>query len=131
MRALVKVVMNPTNVIIRDKGLQAGGRVQMFHTANVLRRIQKYMPKDTSTLIKSAINQTDIRKPYIIIDTPYAKYQYYGKVMIGPAPKVVTDRPLNYSTAKNPLAGPFWDRRLSVAEGRALSAELQRYIDMR
>ena len=37
--------------------------------------------------------------------------------------------PLDYSKTKNPKAGPHWDRAVTAAEGKAMTADLQRYID--
>lgn len=125
----VKLKMNPTSQILRDKGLNASGDVQMFHTQNVLRRIQKYMPFRSGATIKITIAQTNIRKPEIVTDVPYGKYLYYGKAMEGPAPKVLTDRDLQYTKTKNPQAGPFWDRALVAAEKAVLERELQAYIN--
>ena len=129
MSAKYKLVMNPVSQIIRDKGMNASGDVQAFHTQNVLRRIQKYMPYRTGATIKLTIAQTDIHKPEIVTDVPYARYLFYGYAMDGKAPKRVTDRPLNYTKTKNPNAGPRWDRALSAAEGKAMAADLQRYIN--
>ena len=126
-----KLVMNPITKLLNDKGLDNRGDVQRFHTQNVLRRIVKYMPYRTGATVKLTITQTDIRKPYIITDAPYAKYLYYGKVMEGKTPKTVTGRPLNYTKTQNPQAGPFWDRALAVSEMPALVADLQRYINRR
>lgn len=121
--------MKPVNQILKAKGLTAGGDVQRFHTQNVLRRIQKYMPYRTGATIKLTIAQTDINKPQIITDVPYGKYLYYGKAMEGNPPKRVTDRDLQYTTTKNPQAGPYWDRALVAAEGAKLTSELQNYIN--
>ena len=129
MSAKYKLVMHPVSQIIRDKGMNASGDVQAFHTQNVLRRIQKYMPYRTGATIKLTIAQTDIHKPEIVTDVPYARYLFYGYAMDGKAPKRVTDRPLNYTKTKNPNAGPRWDRALSAAEGKAMAADLQRYIN--
>lgn len=103
--------------------------MQRFHTNNVLRRIVKYMPYRSGATIKLTQAQTDINKPEIVTDTPYARYLYYGKVMVGRPPKQVTDRDLKYTRTKNPLAGPFWDRRLKAAEMPAMQADLQRYVN--
>ena len=40
----VKVDSRPVEEILRRKGLTVNGDVQRFHTANVLRRIVRYMP---------------------------------------------------------------------------------------
>lgn len=125
----VTVNMKPVNQILKAKGLTAGGDVQRFHTANVLRRIVRYMPYRSGATIKLTVAQSPISKPEIVTDAPYARYLYYGKVMVGRAPKTVTDKDLDYTRTKNPQAGPFWDRRLVAAEGKALQADLQRYVD--
>ena len=125
----IKLKMKPIPEIIKSKGLDENGDVQKFHTANVNRRIGKYMPHLNGTLeTKLKI----VKGTKIVVLGPYAKYQYHGKVMVGPAPKVVTDRPLNYTKNAvdgNPQAGPYWDRALVAAEGDALVADVQRYID--
>jgi len=125
----VTVYVKPTKQILKDKGLGPGGDVQRFHTQNVLRRIQKYMPYRTGATIKLTIAQTDINKPQIITDVPYGKYLYYGKAMEGSPPKRVTDRDLQYTKTKNPQAGPYWDRALVAAERAVLQRELQNYIN--
>ena len=142
-----KVKMNPVSQIIHDKGLDAAGDVQRFHTQNVLRRIQKYMPYRTGATIKLTIAQTDINKPEIVTEAPYAKFLYHGKLMVDPktgaagfmtkdgwrsrkgVPKVRSDRDITYTKTKNPNAGPYWDRALVAAEGAAMAADLQDYIN--
>ena len=130
--------MNSITQILKDKGLDPRGDVQMFHTQNVLRRILKYMPAKTGMTQKATIAQTNIRKPQIITNTPPAKFLFYGKLMLGDKTgspfaqkgetKHVTDTPLHYNTSMNAAAGPRWDRALQAAEGAALAADLQRYI---
>lgn len=145
----VKLDLPSADKIIRSKGLGADGAVQAFHTQNVLRRIKKYMPFRTGATYKITVAQTDIHKPEIVTDTPYARYLFEGKVMIDPklgiagfmtpegwrsrkgCVKVATDRDLEFFRGKNPKAGPHWDRTLSANEGKALVADLQRYIDRR
>lgn len=124
----VTVDMKPVRQILKAKGLSVGGDVQRFHTANVLRRIVRYMPYRSGATIKITAVQTNIARPEIVTDVPYGKYLYYGKVMVGKPPKVVTGKDLEYTKTKNPQAGPRWDRALSAAEGAAMAADLQRYI---
>jgi hypothetical protein len=145
----VKLELPEASKIVRSKGLAADGDVQAFHTQNVLRRIKRYMPFRSGATYKITVNQTDIRKPEIVTDTPYAKYLFRGKIMIDPQTgvagfltsegwrsrkgcvKVRTGRNLQFFRGKNPHAGPRWDRALSANEGKALAADLQRYIDRR
>ena len=141
--------MNSVDQILKDKGLDPKGDVQLFHTQNVLRRIKRYMPFVTGMTYKVTVVQTDTDKPEIVTDTPYAKYLFYGKVMIDPqigaagfmtpegwrsrkgCVKVRTDRDLQYFRGKNPRAGARWDKALSANEGAAMAADLQRFIDRR
>lgn len=124
----VKLDLPSAAGLVQKKGFGPDGHVQKFHTANVNRRIGKYMPHLTGVL------ETKLKFAHgtkIVILGPYAKYQYYGKVMVGAPPKVVTDRNLEYTKTHNPQAGPFWDRALVAAEGDALVSDLQNYIDGR
>lgn len=143
----VAVNMKPIQQILKAKGLTADGDVQRFHTANVLRRIVKYMPYRTGATIKLTVAQSPVGKPEIVTDAPYARFLYYGKLMVDPVtgaagfldedgqrksrrdvPKIKSDRPIKYTKAKNPQAGPFWDRALVAAEGSAMQRELQAYV---
>lgn len=138
--------MNSVGTILADKGLNETGDVQQFHTANVLKRIKKYMPFVSGMLYKITVAQTDIRRPEIVTDAPEGQYLFRGKVMVDPAinaagfmtpegwrsrkgcKKVRTSRNLVYSTRKNKQAGPRWDIAVSTKEGAAMAADAQRYI---
>lgn len=125
----VKIDIPSAEQMIRRLGLHEQGEAQKFHTANINRRIGKYMPHLSGALetkLKFIWSNTKIE-----ILGPYAKYQYYEKVMVGKAPKVTTDKPLEYTKDFNPQAGPFWDRALVAAEGDVLVAELQEFINRR
>lgn len=139
--------MNSVQQILRDKGLHETGDVQQFHTANVLRRIIKYMPFLSGMLIKLTIVQTVISRPEIVTDAPEGQYLFRGKVMVDPkngaagfmtpegwrsrkgCVKVRTSRDLKYTKIKNPRAGPRWDIAVSTREGKAMAADAQRYIE--
>lgn len=129
MKYTVTYEMLPVANTLRRLGLGKDGDVQKQLTNIVNKRITRYMPYRTGALsgkLKRVIGTTQIQ-----VLGPYARYQYYGKAMEGRAPKVVTERDLNYDKTKNPLAGPYWDRRLIAAEGKAIVSDLQRYVDRR
>lgn len=142
MAVKVKVDMKPVNTIIARLGLNETGDVQKQVTGIINHRITRYMPYRSSALATKtkfvakgdprhlSEEKKHITSPTtIIVEGPYAAYQYYGKVMVGKAPKVATDKPLTYSRHKNPLAGPKWDKRLMAAEGAQIAHEIQTYID--
>lgn len=143
----VKINIDP-DAILLAYGLNDGGDAQRFFTENVNKRITKYMPYRSGALSGKLKRVTSPSE--ITISAPYARYQYYGKVMIDPAinaagfltkdgtwrsrkgaVKVLTDRDLTYDTTKNAEAGPFWDRRMMAAEGDALLDDLKGYIRSR
>ena len=146
----VKVNSRPVEEILRRKGLDVNGDVQRFHTANVLRRIVRYMPYRTGATIKLTQAQSPISQPEINTFVPYARYLHEGKVMVnaatGKGPGVIpgvgprwrrgtqlkaTDRPLKYTTTKNPEAGPRWGERLKAAEHDAMLNDLKDYVKWR
>ena len=145
----IKVNMVPVQKILDGLGVTARGDVQRFHTANVRRRIQKYMPYRSGAAIQLMIVQSPVDDPFIHVDAPFARMLYHGKVMVDPktkaagfltengwrsrknVKKVVSSRDIAYDKTKNPQAGPLWDRRLVAAEGAAMQQDLQNYVDRR
>ena len=127
MSTRIKVNMKPVNTILTRLGIDKNGDVQMQATRIINQRITRYMPFRTGVL---ATKSKRIKSPTEIeVIEPYARYQYYGKVMVGKAPKVATNKPLTYSKHKHPLAGPKWDQRMMAAEGAQIAKELQTYVD--
>lgn len=143
----VKINIDPEAILIAH-GLNDGGAAQRFFTEDVNKRITKYMPYRSGVLSSKLKRVTSPSE--ITISAPYARYQYYGKVMIDPAinaagfltkdetwrsrkgaVKVLTARDLKYDTTKNAQAGPFWDRRLMATEGKAILADLKEFIRSR
>lgn len=122
MRVSIKPII-PQNTMKR-LGLEQRGRIQKVWTANVARRIKKYLPyRNYGSVEKTLDVGTNLQTGEITIDLPYAKYLYYGKVMAGD-PKKPTSKDLVYTRDKNRLAGPFWDRRLIQDEMDLMEREI-------
>ena len=146
MSTRIKVEMKHVNTILTRIGVNKTGDVQRFATSTINRRITRYMPFRSGAL---ATKLKFIKSPTEIeVLGPYARYQYYGKVMVdsetGKGPMDIpgvglrfrhgavltpTDRDLDYDKTKNQKAGPFWDRSMMVAEGSQIARELQAYVD--
>lgn len=131
MSITVKFNIPSAAELVKKKGLDKDGDVQKQWTSIVNKRITRYMPYRTGVL--SGKKKIMTSNSQILIEGPYAQYQYYGKVMVGPPPKVATDRPLDQKPRYpgNDRAGPFWDKALKAAEMQAMVDDLQRYIDRR
>ena len=138
--------MKSARDIIKAKGLDPSGAVQMFHTQNVLNRIKNYMPFRTGETCKLTDIQTDIRKPEIVTEAPHAEYIFLGEKKVDPrnnaagfmtpegwrsrngCVKVRTGQKLRYSKYPHRLAGARWDKAVSEREGKVMTEDLQRHI---
>ena len=142
----IKLDLPGADALIQKIGLDEHGEIQRFQTQNVLRRIQKYMPRVSGAFINTTIANTS--ETEIISVGKQAAYLFYGKVMVnsvtGEGPGVIpgvgprykkgttlkeTDRDLEYNKERNPQAGPRWDLALEAHEGDILVSDLQSYIN--
>ena len=154
VKTKVKVDMAPVQQVMKRLGVTPTGDVQMCVTNMVNGRITRYMPFRAGVMAtktkfmgggdhqhlaegkKKIVSPTEIE-----ILGPYAHYQYRGKLWVDAVTgsawarrygkKVETAKDLTYDKSKNPQAGPFWDRRLIAAEGDAMAADVQKYINTR
>lgn len=116
--------MKSTDILLRDRGLQDMGQVQKYIDQECIRLMAPYTPMRNGILEKSAILGTKIGSGEINQIAPYARYQYYGKVMVSSITgspwaskgekKILTDRDLQYDTSKHHLAGKMWFERMKA-----------------
>lgn len=90
----------------------AYSKVQEFVDNEVLRLSDPYTPMQSSMLKLSGQLGTIPGRGEVIYNAPYARYQYYGKVMEGRGPKTPTEKPLTYHGA--PKRGAFWFERMKA-----------------
>ena len=121
MSTKVKINMNSTGTILLKRKLNKGGEGQRFLTSEVKRLSDPYTPMDTGVL-KSNVS---IGVNTITYKSPYAKYQYYGKVMAG-NPKVATDKELKYQGA--PMRGKLWEKRMIGDKGKELTQSVAEFV---
>lgn len=116
--------MKSIEQLCQERGIVIDGKVQKFIDQEVIRLMDPYTPNLNGILIKSAILGTRIGSGEINQNTPYARYHYYGKLMVSSKTgsayasqgekKILTDKDLEYNKSKNPLAGPFWFERMKT-----------------
>jgi hypothetical protein len=124
MQFNARLEMKELPQLMRERGLQNSGRVQQFIDQEVIRLMAPYTPMLTGALEKSATLGTKIGSGEIQQNAPYARYQYYGKLMVSSLTgsayathgesKVLTDKDLQYNKSKHPQAGPFWFERMKT-----------------
>ena len=66
---------------------------------------------DTGKLKQSGITGTVIGSGEVSYNSPYGRYQYYGKLMVGPAPRQLTNTDLQYHSGDS-RRGAFWFERM-------------------
>ncbi len=140
MAIKVEIDLPRADKVARRCGLDEGGAVQMFHTLNVLRRMEKYMWKVSGASIKQMGIATDISKSEIVMPGSASQFLRAGKLMLGDETespfakkyekKHVVNQNLNFNKEKNTEAGPYPDKRLAEKEGDLMVQELQNYIEM-
>lgn len=103
---------------------------QRFVDSTCIRYMDPYTPAQNLVLTKSATIGTVIGSGEIHQIAPYARYQYYGMLMVSSVTgssfasrgekKVLTDTPLRYSGARHPQAGKLWFERMKADKQEAI-----------
>lgn len=106
-----KLEMKEIQKLLSDKGLETKGSVQKFIDSEVLRLCDPLVPLDSGKLKQSGITGTVVGSGKVTYNSPYARYQYYGKLMVGKAPKTLTDIDLQYHSGDS-RRGKFWFERM-------------------
>lgn len=130
----VKIDVSDAATILKNHGLNPGGRVQAFFTSEVMRKADPYVPFLAGALKNSArVSEDKCAIIYGGAGGRYAHYQWEGKLYVDPITKKgafysptygfwsrpgvnkeKTDRDLNYNGA--PLRGPRWVERCWINE---------------
>lgn len=127
----VKVKMNSTNRILKDHGLNKDGRVVRHLRDESDRLMNPFIPMDSGMLRR---NKTYPNNYSIKYTSPYAKYQYYGKLMLSKTgsswaklgeKKVLTSKNLKYHTSGT---GAKWDKLMLQRHKNDLVKDVENYI---
>jgi len=110
--ATITINMDNTQRILARRGLESGGKCQKWMTHEIRRLSDPYVPFQTNILKNDTVEEGE---DYILYNTPYARYQWGGLVMVGAPPKQVTDKPLTYNGA--PKRGKKWVLRAWADNG--------------
>lgn len=117
----IKINLKSAQDIIKERGLDAGGKVQMAFADALLAYGDKRTPKQEGNLMNRAMfalsGGTEIYYP-----GPYARYLWYGVAMEGKPPMHQTNRPLQFQEA--PLRRKKWLIRTWKDDGNKILQEI-------
>lgn len=127
----VKVKMNKTSKIIKDHGLDEKGRVTRFLRDEADRLMTPFVPGGSGGMLaklKTYPNNYSIK-----YTSPYAHYQYTGKLMLAKngsswakkgEKKHYTNKKLKYHTSGT---GDHWDKMMMQRRGKELAKDVENY----
>jgi len=118
----IKIDVSSASKIVSKLGLGSGGRTQLFFTNELKRVSDPYVPFKQGALKNNA--RIVDEGTAIEYNTPYARYHWYGKLMVGPKPKTLTNSDMNYRGA--PMRGPKWVERAFTSNMEAIIKAVER-----
>lgn len=123
----ISVKLDGIDKIIKRHGLDKDGEIIGKIRDEVARQSDPYVPMQIGGhgTLKAGIRYPNNHSIKYI--APYARYQYYGKVMVGSPPKKVTNKNLKYSGA--PKRGARWTTRMWADKGESILKKIEKYIN--
>lgn len=124
----------PKQAVIND--VIGGNKTHLFMASEARRLMQPYVPErqGSGMLLKNARVYVDNGQGIVQYLSPYARYQYHGKLMVSSLTgsawshgeyKILTAIDLKYS---KPLATSYWDKAMKTARGKDLAKAVQKFI---
>lgn len=115
----IKIDFKSAQDIIKERGLDPGGKTQMAFADALLAYGEKRTPMQEGDLINEAKIQDGGKQ--IHYPSPYARYLWYGVAMEGKPPMKPTDRPLKF---QGELRGKEWLTRTWQDDGNKILQEV-------
>lgn len=134
----LKINVNMSDWGIAAKLQGAARRAEHAVAEQARRDTEPFVPARTESLA----NRTQVKDNLIIYPGPYARYLYYGKLMVDPdtgsawarenVTKVLTDKNLVFSQAVNPQAQSHWfeaSKAQNLDKWRRVAAEVVEHFE--
>lgn len=141
--------LNSVEDMLKDLNLEEGGLVQEFFTNEVWRLSDDYVPFDEGFLKNNVSMSLD--KSKIIYNSPYARYHWYGNLMVDPVyhfggfmtyedgmpngfrsrkgvPKILDPNGRAINNWKG-IRGPYWTSRMWADRHREIELAVQKFIE--
>lgn len=116
-----KLVINPKSQQVNKEKI---AKAQQFVDSKCIKLMKPYTPMLSGQMMQSATRGTVIGSGEIKYNSPYARYQYYGKLMVSSITgssyarkgesKVLTSKDLHHNKSRHPRAGKLWFERMKA-----------------
>lgn len=115
----------------------AGDEAQLFLANEAKKLMEPYVPAMNLVLTRNVRVYVENGKGIVHYQSPYARYQHEGKVMVskrpgvkGSAKKVLQpEKSLDYTKFRHPLATSHWDKAMMAARRDDLVKAMQNYVE--
>lgn len=122
-----------------SRNVIGGDATQLFLANEAKRLMEPYVPALNLVLTRNVRTYVEGGRGIVHYLSPYARYQYEGKVMVSKRPRVKgsakavrqPEKALNYTKLRHPLATSHWDQAMMVARGDDLVQSMQNFIRSR
>ena len=116
----------PVNIIEAQLGLENGGPIHAFFTAECAREMDRFVPFRTGALARTVILNgqptENVHTDYIEYAQDYASYPYYG---------ITHGKKMVYRTDMHPDATSYWDMHMWTAKQDDIIKAVQKELDKR
>ena len=116
---------------------KTGGKEGQLFLANEAKRLMDpYVPALNLVLARNVRVYVESGKGIIHYQSPYARYQFEGKVMVSKRPGVKgsekkvkqPETDLKYTKYRHPLATSHWDQAMMTGRGDDLTQAMQNFV---
>lgn len=116
-----------------------GNEGQLFLANEAKRLMDPYVPAKNLILARNVQVYVEGGKGVVHYQSPYARYQFEGKVMVSKRPGVKAsekmvrqpEKDLEYTKFRHPLATSHWDQAMMAARKDDLVRAMQEYVEGR
>lgn len=135
--------LNSIEEMLSDLNLEENGLVQQFFTNEVWRLSDDYVPNENGPLKNNVL----VKPNCLIYNSPYARYHWYGNLMVDPdylkgamfnpnygfwsrpgVPKILDPNGRTINNW-NGLRGPYWTSRMWADRHKEIELAVQKFIE--
>ena len=134
--AEIKIKFNQPNFLLKVRSI-FDKDLRRFANEDFYKQMEDYVPAKSTLMYR----QAEVTDKGIRFYSKYARFQYYGKLMISPTTgspwalkgekKLLTDVNLKYNREVHPLATSKWDEVAWKAKKDIVAKDIKEYIKRR